>query len=157
MNPNTKDVMAFIVLIIIMLSVAVSLKARAGELPDPVLTPGVTRTVTLHDLCTTSTKLVRNVPESEKKAVYKEYGMKGDDRTKCKEGYEIDHLVSLEIAGSNDIKNLWLQSYCGANNAHVKDVCENLSYKLVCAGKITLADAQKGMATDWIKFCGGLK
>lgn len=34
MGPNMKEVMAFIVLIVIMLSVAVSLKARAGELPD---------------------------------------------------------------------------------------------------------------------------
>ena len=145
-------VITFIVLLSVMVSIA-----NAGELPDPVLTPGVTRVVTLHELCTTSTNLVRNVPESDKKAVYKEYGMKGDDRNKCKEGFEIDHLVSLEIGGSNDIKNLWPQSYCGNNNAHIKDVCENLSHKLVCDGTVKLEDAQKGIASNWIKWCASLK
>ena len=90
----------------------------AGELPDKQLTPGNMRNVTVRELCTTSTSLVRNVPESLKKDVFNNYGMNGNDRCVCAEGYEIDHLVSLELGGSNDIKNLWPQSYCGDNNAH---------------------------------------
>ena len=67
----------------------------AGELPNPKLTPGYMREVTVTELCTTSTSLVRNVPDSLKKKVYANYGLTGNDRSSCKEGYEIDHLVSL--------------------------------------------------------------
>lgn len=122
----------------------------AGELPDHVLTPGVSRNVTLNELCTTSTKLVRNVPDAEKKKVYAEYGMKGNDRSACKEGEEVDHLISLELGGSNDIKNLWPQSYCGTMNAKIKDKLENKLHALVCSNHMTIQDAQSCISTNWI-------
>ena len=75
----------------------------AGELPDKQLTPGNMRNVTVRELCTTSTSLVRNVPESEKKAVYSLYGLDGNKKDLCGEGYEIDHLVSLELGGDNTV------------------------------------------------------
>jgi hypothetical protein len=50
---------------------------------------------------------VRDVPEEMKREVYREYGITshgpGD--------YEIDHLISLELGGSNSIKNLWPESH----------------------------------------------
>jgi hypothetical protein len=122
----------------------------AGELPDSKLTPGASRVVDVNTLCTTSTKLVRNVPEAEKKQVYKNYNMTGDDRSSCKEGYEIDHLISLELGGSNDIANLWPQDYCGTNNAHMKDKLENQLHKEICEGKMTIKQAQDCISTDWI-------
>jgi hypothetical protein len=121
-----------------------------GELPDVKLTPGHSRDVSQQELCTTSTKLVRNVPEAEKKQVYKNYNMTGDDRSSCKEGYEIDHLISLELGGSNDIANLWPQDYCGTNNAHMKDKLENQLHKEICEGKMTIKQAQDCISTDWI-------
>jgi len=136
--------------IIALILVFMALDARSGELPDQRLTPGVARSVTLKELCTTSTKLVRNVPESEKKAVYKEYGQIGNDRSKCAEGQEIDHLISLEIAGSNDIKNLWPQSFCGTNNARDKDKLENELHRRICSGKMTIQQAQSCISTNWI-------
>ena len=51
-----------------------SQKVLAGDLPDPILTPGVARQVDVKTLCTTSTKLVRNVPSSVKKQAYTNYG-----------------------------------------------------------------------------------
>lgn len=122
----------------------------AGVLPNKNITSGATRPVDIKTLCTTSTKLVRNVPEAEKKAVYKSYGMSGDDRTSCTEGFEIDHLVSLELGGSNEQKNLWPQSYCGAQSAHVKDKLENKLHALACSGKMPLKDAQTCIASDWV-------
>ena len=45
-----------------------------GELPNPKITPGYMRDVSVRELCTTSTSLVRNVPESLKKDVFSNYG-----------------------------------------------------------------------------------
>ena len=64
--------------------------------------------------------------------------------------YEEDHLISLQLGGSpTDPKNLWPEPYSG-DNAHKKDVVETALKRLICSGKITLADAQKAIATDWI-------
>src|SRR5215469_16658198 len=51
--------------------------AAAGDLPDPNLTPGVARPdVTAADLCPVAhTPGLRNVPQSEKMAVYRAYGI----------------------------------------------------------------------------------
>jgi hypothetical protein len=61
---------------------------------------------------------VRNVPAEMKRAVYREYGITshgpGD--------YEVDHLIPIELGGSNSIKNLWPESHRTAPwNAQVKD------------------------------------
>jgi 5-methylcytosine-specific restriction endonuclease McrA len=89
---------------------------------------------------------VRNVPDAVKKQVYEEYGI-----TSHKPGeYEVDHLISLELGGSNSIKNLWPQSYSGNWNAHIKDKLENGLHKLVCSDKLDLKTAQREIAMDWI-------
>jgi hypothetical protein len=120
-----------------------------AELPNSKLTPGYMRDVSVRELCTTSTSLVRNVPDSLKKEIFSNYGMNGNDRSVCKEGYEIDHLVSLELGGANDARNLWPQSYCGENSAHKKDKLENELHRQVCLGKIGLEEAQLCISKDW--------
>ena len=63
--------------------------------------------------------------------------------------YEEDHLISLQLGGHpSDPKNLFPQPYAG-NNARKKDVLETKLKKMVCAGTLKLADAQKMIATDW--------
>ena len=121
-----------------------------AELPNPKITPGYMRDVSVRELCTTSTSLVRNVPESLKRDVYHNYGLNGNDRSACKEGYEIDHLVSLELGGANDVRNLWAQSYCGENNAHKKDKLENELHRQICLGKMNIIDAQMCIKSDWV-------
>lgn len=126
-----------------------------NDLPNPVITPGAVRAgVTAADLCPVAhTPALRNVSESEKRAVYRAYGMSGPHQGYCntKEGCEIDHLQSLEIAGANDIANLWPQKYDGTTwNAHVKDRYENFLHAQICAGKMTLQEAQDQIRTDWI-------
>ena len=117
-------------------------------LPDHTMTPGATLPVTARDICVSGyTKKVRNVPEAVKKQVYAEYGIA---RRKPGE-YEVDHLISLELGGSNSIKNLWPESYVTQPwNAHVKDKLENYLHAEVCNGHIALADAQKEISGDWI-------
>ncbi len=112
------------------------------------MTPGATLPVTTGDICVPGySKKVRNVPADVKQQVYAEYGI-----THHQPGeYEVDHLISLELGGSNSPKNLWPQSYVTQPwNAHVKDKLENELHDEVCAGKIDLPTAQHEIATDWI-------
>lgn len=127
----------------------------AHDLPDAKLSPGVTRSgVVASDICPIAhTPDLRNVNSAEKRQVYAEYGMEAPHTGYCAvdEGCEVDHLISLEIGGSNAIQNLWPQRYSGTPwNAHVKDKLENKLHALVCAGTITLPDAQHEIATDWV-------
>ena len=117
--------------------------------PNPKLTPGVADpAATVEKICTSGyTATVRNVPESVKKQVFAEYGI---DPTSDK--FEVDHLISLELGGSNDIKNLWPQSYTTQPlNAHRKDVLENKLHDMICSKQITIQEAQKTISTDWVK------
>ena len=60
-------------------------------------------------------------------------------------GYEEDHLISLQLGGNpSDPKNLWPEPYAG-NGARKKDVVETALKRLVCAGTLKLADAQKAI------------
>ena len=65
----------------------------------------------------------------------------GNDPSK----YEEDHLISLQLGGDpKDPKNLWPQPY-STNGARKKDVVETALKRLVCSGKMKLADAQKAI------------
>jgi len=123
-------------------------QGNAPLLPDQKLTPGATLPVTRADICVPGyTKKVRNVPLDVKRQVYAEYGIPSH-----KPGdYEVDHLISLELGGSNSIKNLWPQSYRTQPwNAHVKDALENEMHDEVCSGRLDLATAQHDIATNWV-------
>lgn len=56
----------------------------------------------------------------------------------------------MELGGSNSLRNLWPESYHTTWNARVKDRLEDKLHKLVCAGQLDLATAQRAIATDWI-------
>ena len=62
--------------------------------------------------------------------------------------YEEDHLISLQLGGAPaDPKNLWPEPYAGIG-ARKKDVVETALKRMVCAGTLKLADAQKAIL-DW--------
>jgi hypothetical protein len=87
------------------------------------------------------------VPQAVKEQVYSSYGITS---RKPKE-YEIDHLISLELGGSNSILNLWPESYITQPlNAHVKDELENKLHELICSGQLPVQQAQQEIAQDWI-------
>ena len=121
--------------------------AYAAYLPNPQLTPGDTLDVTKADICEPgyATK-VRNVPESVKNQAYQEYGIQSHKAGE----YEVDHLISLELGGSNSIRNLWPQSYSGEWNAHMKDKLEDKLHALVCSGSLDLKTSQREISADWI-------
>ena len=116
-------------------------------MPNAQLTPGDTLDVTKDDICVSGyAGKVRDVPQSEKDQAYAEYGI----TSHAPAAYEVDHLISLELGGSNSLKNLWPESYSGDWNAHIKDKLENELHKLVCNGSLDLQTAQHEIATNWI-------
>lgn len=115
-----------------------------GPLPDPVCTPGAVQTTDAELVCGQSTRERRHVTERTKRAVREAYGIAdGVD-------VEIDHLVPLELGGSNDVSNLWPQP-AGPMGYRVKDHVEDVLHREVCAGARTLEDAQRSIASDWTK------
>lgn len=123
-------------------------------LQDPALTPGVVDgQLTQAKLCDPAfhTGSVRNVTDSQKVRVCRAYGITAGCLGK---GYEIDHLVSIELGGANDDGNLWPQpaDAPGLIGYHTKDVVENRAHRAVCEGKLTLSQAQQGIRTDWYAF-----
>ncbi|OHA83391.1 MAG: hypothetical protein A2937_03650 [Candidatus Yonathbacteria bacterium RIFCSPLOWO2_01_FULL_47_33b] len=128
----------------------------ARNLPDPVRTPGVTNPDVTQEnikqtICVSGwTKTIR--PPSSyttdlKKKQIKEYRY----RDKSLASYEEDHLISLQLGGHpTDPQNLWPEPYNTRCGARIKDVVETRLKRMVCAEKISLADAQKAIATNWI-------
>jgi len=148
--------------VILLSLILVSFNSLAGQLPDPTITPGaVDPSATKDVVCvrgyTSGVKAdgtkVRDVPERVKLQAYRNYGIEGNYKGYCdlKVGCEIDHLISLQLGGSNDIKNLWPQSYAGNWNAHIKDGLENTLRAKVCKGEISLQEAQKAISSNWIE------
>lgn len=137
-----------------LLTAAIALPAAAGEigLPDLAKTPGVARPLTKDVICATKWgKDARAVTEAMKDQVFAAYGVAAAARhlPDGKPAYEIDHLISRELGGADDVKNLWPQPYTGPWNAHMKDRVENRLHVEVCAGRLELAQAQHQIATDW--------
>jgi hypothetical protein len=121
---------------------------RFPIVPDTFRTPGATLDVTAADICVSGySKKVRNVPTAVKRQVYASYGI----LTHKPGDYEVDHLISLELGGSNSVRNLWPQSYrTHPWNARVKDALENELHRRVCAGTLDLATAQRVIASNWV-------
>lgn len=65
--------------------------------------------------------------------------------------YELDHIIPLELGGHpSNPKNIQLQAWTGTRNAHQKDVLETSYKKKVCAGTLTLKQAQDYFANNWV-------
>jgi hypothetical protein len=119
-----------------------------GSVPNPVLTPGVSRAVQMSDVCSMPhEEVIADVSPLLKLQVLKEYGVK-DARPR---DYEIDYLIAPGLGGTEDIHNLWPEPYNARPwNARVKDSLEEHLHQLVCAGKLDLPTAQHDIARDWI-------
>jgi hypothetical protein len=138
-----------------------SCHARGGELyerPDPRCTPGaanpaVTQASIGTTICRTGWTATVRPPESvtyaEKRASMAAYGARG-----ASSRYEYDHFVPLELGGAvNDARNLWPElDYPSREGfyANPKDRLENVLRRMVCEGAMTLSQAQRIIAGDWV-------
>lgn len=144
------------------LAVAVGLMTGGAwaqrALPDPSFTPGaVNPTVAQETIGTTIcvrgwTRTVRppwQYTSALKRRQIRELGY-ADRRMSA---YEEDHLVPLELGGSpDDERNLWPEPRVSADgwDADRKDEVEFALNRLVCANQMSLIDAQRAIATNWI-------
>ena len=114
--------------------------------PNAKLTPGVALDVGTARICTPGyADSARDVSEAEKAKVYARYHIRWVPYQ-----HEVDHLISLELGGSNAIRNLWPEPYAGRWGARTKDALENRLHALVCSGELSLRVAQRQEATDWV-------
>ena len=120
----------------------------SGALPDSACTPGsIISTATREQICVSGyARNVRNVTDAEKNQSYAEY----DITTHGPGQYEVDHLISLELGGSNDIANLWPEAAEPRPGFHEKDQTENYLHDQVCSGAVALDQAQAQIATNWL-------
>jgi hypothetical protein len=138
------------ILLAILLAAAIARYGHSGPalLPDPFYTPGVVRTTDKKEICKGgSTKQFRNTTDATKKQVCLEYGL----APHCygRSTNEIDHLISLEIGGADDPKNLRPQPYNQNPGAHQKDALENHLHAMICNDEISVEEAQAAIRTDW--------
>jgi hypothetical protein len=124
-------------------------RCTRGVLADRRCSPGAYYSrLTKAVICSPSyrTSSVRNVPQTEKYEVEREYGMASRLYGRS---IEIDHIISLELGGSNAIANLFPEPGSGAASYHAKDKLENRLHSMVCSGSISLSAARRGIATNW--------
>jgi hypothetical protein len=139
-------------LAILMASTAV----LADDVPKLELTPGSVRTGL------TKAKIFaikwgrdeRHVTDAMKLEVFRRYGYSGNDDPHCipagQRHCEIDHLISRELGGADEVLNLWPQAYGSSPwNAVLKDKLENRLHREICGGNITLAEGRKMLVQDW--------
>jgi hypothetical protein len=120
-----------------------------GPLPDPACTPGTYYSkATKARVCVSGySKAMRNVSQAAKDAVYAAYGI--GTHFNGASG-EVDHLVSLELGGSNVRANLFPEAATPRPGSHEKDKLENRLHQEVCSGQVTLRKAQREIAGNWV-------
>ncbi len=133
-----------------------AVRCLAGDLPDPALTPGainpdVTQATIGSTVCVKGwTKTVRppaSYTNKLKKIQIRQYGYA--DRNP--RDYEEDHLIPLSVGGNPTApRNLWPEPRKSEWNADRKDELEFALYMGVCHGDVSLDEARRAFATNWI-------
>ncbi len=105
----------------------------AAVLPDPKVTPRDVLPDAAPDvMCTPGWATEhRHVTEGMRDDVYVEYHRPRDAGC-CL----VDHLIALELDGSNEMRNLWPQLNDPKPGAGAEDQLENELHKLVCSGRM---------------------
>lgn len=130
-----------------MIAFLLALGLVTSAMPNPHVTPGEVRPLTIQQICSTKWGLDRRaVTVAMKKRVAARYGVPWAERQR----YEFDHLVPRSLGGADTETNLWPQRWLGRYNAHSKDRLEVRLSSEVCAGRLELSAAQQMIRTDWM-------
>lgn len=104
--------------------------------------------VTAAEVCATrGTRQYRHTAGVTKRSVCASYGVSAAD---CP-GYEDDHLVPLELGGSDARENHWPQPWGSEWDAGGKDWLENELRRLVCGGVLPIERSWRCVAEEWTK------
>lgn len=116
----------------------------AAALPNRALTPGDAAEHDATQVCAVGdARRHRAVSYKIRDRVYLAYGIPRGHR---QGRYRIDHLIPLELGGSNRQLNLWPQPL---EDSRLKDRVESQLHEAVCSGLMGLAMAQRAIAQDW--------
>jgi hypothetical protein len=113
----------------------------------PSCAPGATETDDLAVICHQSTTARRCAFDAAfRRRMAKAYGVES-----CG---EIDHRVSLELGGSNEVANLWCEP---APEFHQKDAVEDSLHAAVCRGDLSLDAARVILLERWREYYAGMR
>jgi hypothetical protein len=131
-------------------------QGQAPIWPDPTRTPGATNSAvsqhTIHKtICmpgwTSTVRPAEAYTYALKVNQLRDWGYADQNP----HDYEEDHFIPVELGGSpTSPQNLWPEPIYGEWNAHEKDGLEARLRDLVCAGRLSLADAQRAITTNWV-------
>ena len=125
----------------------VLLKSKA--VADHQCSPGLSTNASRNEICVTGySARHRNVTEQTKREIYAEYGIEHRARFNTPGSYEIDHIVPLELGGSNDPRNLFPQPY---PFYVMKDHMEDFMRDEVCDHGLKLASAQQFFVRQYVR------
>ena len=125
-------------------------QARRSVLPDRACTPGAIYTdAALPIVCARGyAARALDVNKETRKVVYAAYRVR---RPNSGRPYQIDHVVPLELGGSNDAANLFPEAASNPPSRYqAKNTLERRLYELVCSGKRSLRPTQRAIARDWL-------
>ena len=153
-------------------AVATSSAAQVVELPgepDPTLTPGalnpgVTQANIHSTVCVSGWTATIRPPSSYTNKLKTQQIVQYGYTDTSSSSYEEDHLISLQLGGApTDPRNLWPEPYSISlqsgqpAGARVKDVFETALKKKVCAGTMTLVEAQREIGIHWVHAYYGIR
>jgi len=123
--------------------------------PDPNLTPGAVATTDLATVCRQSKHTPglygpNNVliAPGDQQAILSAYRISAQQA----KHYGFDFLIPLQLGGANTRPNIWPVSRTHGVGFREKYVLNIRIHVLVCHGDMPLDQAQRAIATDWIKL-----
>jgi hypothetical protein len=127
----------------------------AVDRPDPRLTPGVVATTDLTAVCHESKRvrgmfMPRNplIAPSMAAAVFAAYNIPAARQTH----YGLDFLVPLQLGGANTRANIWPVSTMHGVGFREKEILNIRLHVMVCQRAMPLDQAQRAVASDWVKL-----
>jgi hypothetical protein len=143
---------------VVLAVVAATPAVGQGALPDPTKTPGALNPEVRQDtigstICVSGWTRTIRPPQQYTSALKRQQLREFGYIDRRMGDYEEDHLVPLGLGGAPyDPRNLWPEPRIIANgwNALVKDELETTLPRLVCSGRMSLEEAQRAIARDWI-------
>jgi hypothetical protein len=132
------------------MAATIALTADNGPigLPSSFLTPGDAKKVSKEQICApgyvASLKPTKN---STKEEAFSRYGLRdGQSKTDV-----LDHLIPVELGGTESVENLWPEPAKGEWNATQKDALEQKLLAMVCDGSLTVKQAQSAIKKNWVQ------
>lgn len=118
-----------------------------AQLPDSYKTPGDTVRTKTEQICASGFDAsIKPVPEWAKTEALERYGIRPE-----RFSGDLERLVPASLGGSNSPDNLWPFHPGGGYTLEMKTTFAAMLRDQVCAGKMSLKDAQNAFKKDWTK------